>query len=227
MAEALHRVFLRSLHRSFGREFWAMRPPLASHRHAADAGGTDSTGDRGKVEDGKASVGADVDRHSDDWLLASRGHRRLRLHSSGFPPWLRRTFVFRIPDAFSVNCITWLGRDSEMLANIGMTDERSLTDVPKRLVPRRHNFIFGGFVVSHYSFFPQWAHMRQSDVFSNYENLVCGDERETVLAAEDLDHDICSETVTQAEMGGGRSESSRGGGYGSPPRGDDNDSDIE
>ena len=66
--------------------------------------------------------------------------------------------------------------------------------------------------------------MRQSDVFGEYENLVCGQERETALEANDPDHDICSTTVAQAEGAGTQGDSKPSHADGSS---DDNDSEFE
>ena len=81
--------------------------------------------------------------------------------------------LLRIHDRFSVNLVTWLGTDAPALSEIGVTDEESLTEIPK--LKGRANFIFPSFVVAHYSFFPQFAHMSSSTVLARYAELVEGE----------------------------------------------------
>src|SRR5882757_4673576 len=75
---------------------------------------------------------------------------------------------------FSINCISWLG--SEFAKFDGLVpfraDEEEFLSVTKPTQLGKFNYIFGGGVVSHFSFFTQREHLDKTDIFDLYKELL-------------------------------------------------------
>lgn len=83
------------------------------------------------------------------------------------PPW-RLHYHERV----SINVISWLGEDFAAFGGAVGRDEEQWLSVDKPREAGRHNCIFGGFVVVHYAFYTQRAHLDATDVLAAYEAKV-------------------------------------------------------
>lgn len=83
-----------------------------------------------------------------------------RLHGGAYPIAMNR---------FSINCISWFGRElAKYPGMIGLAEEYDWT-VRSSLLTGRANCIFSGAIVAHYAFFTQRFHMDASPMLARYE----------------------------------------------------------
>lgn len=73
---------------------------------------------------------------------------------------------------YSVNCISWFGREFAKFDGVVPTDEEEYLSVTKPAELMLANCIYGGALVAHFAFIPQRAHMDSTDILQLYAEAV-------------------------------------------------------
>ena len=97
-------------------------------------------------------------------VLAANGGK---LEGFRMPNWL----LFHY-ERVSINCISWLGEEFAKFGGVIERDEEKWLSVIKPRQLSKPNCIFGGYVVVHYAFAPQRAHLEATDVLAQYYALL-------------------------------------------------------
>lgn len=92
----------------------------------------------------------------------------MSLIANGPAAFYMNNILLQAYERFSINFVSWLGEDfAAFKGNVPETDEEFLTTTKPRAMQRK-NIIFGKFVVAHFAFAKQRAHMDSTTLLGEY-----------------------------------------------------------
>jgi Methyltransferase domain len=91
---------------------------------------------------------------------------------------------------FSINCMTWFGRDFALFGGHVIGNEEEYLTVLKPAELERTNCIFGDAVVAHYSFYIQRDYLDTTDIYNQYAALATLPAKDEVLHSATIGENI-------------------------------------
>ncbi len=95
---------------------------------------------------------------------------------------------------FSINCMSWFGKDFFKFGGKVIGDEEEFLTVVAGARLERCNIIFGKTLVSHYAFGIQRKYLDNTDILNNYENVLLKSSNDKILTIYNTIKKILSET---------------------------------